>query len=581
MKQYERRVDEHGQPYLETDLPGLMLTRLPLLNKGTAFTTEEREAFGLTGLFPSHVSSLDEQVERSYANFASFTTDLEKHVFLRVLQDRSEVLFYALVEQHLDEMMPIIYTPTVAQAVQQFSRIYRFPRGLVVGTDTIDRIDDLLANLAYPDVRLIVATDSEGILGIGDQGFGGLAICIGKLSLYTTAAGIDPAVTLPVELDVGTNRQDLLDDPLYLGMKHERLTGAAYDEFIDKFVAGVKRRFPDVLLQWEDFSKQKAFDVLNRYRDELSSFNDDIQGTGAVVLAGVLAAMRKCRQRLSEQVFLICGAGAGGIGVAEQLLLAMKREGLSEPEARARIFMVDSRGLVLADRQGLEPYKRSFAQAPAVTGGWSVRAAVPSLLETIEQAKVTTLIGLSGQRGSFDEAVVRAVDANTPCPIVFALSNPTSNCEVNPADAYEWTQGRAVVATGSPFSDVIYASTRYHVGQGNNVFIFPGLGLGVLLSAATKVTGGMLTAAAEALADYTDPVRLAQGGVYPRIDQLQSASRQVALAVIEQAVAEGVAPEPASAEDWEARLDREMWRAEYLPIRPPAHQAARDGDDGR
>jgi malate dehydrogenase (oxaloacetate-decarboxylating) len=566
MKQYEKKLDTDGRPYLETSLPGLLLTRLPLLNKGTSFTLEERREFGLLGLLPTHVSSLEEQIERSYANFRGFRSDLEKHVFLRALQDRSEVLFYALLDKHIEEMMPIIYTPTVAQAVEQFSRIYRYPRGLVVNPENIEHIDALLENAPFPDVQLIVATDNEGILGIGDQGFGGLAICIGKLSLYTAAAGIDPAVTLPVELDVGTNRGDLLDDPLYLGVKRPRMEGQEYADFIHTFVTALKRRFPRVLVQWEDFSKQKAFDVLDRYRDELPSLNDDIQGTGAVVLAGLLAATRRSQTSLGQQLYLVHGAGAGGVGVARQIVRGLELEGMSTQQARERIFLIDSKGLILRDRKGLEPYKLEFAHEPSRVAGWKLQGSIPSLLETVRQGKVTVLLGLSGQRGAFDEPVVRAVAENTPYPVVFALSNPTANSEAVPADIYRWTEGKALVATGSPFADVEWDGAPHPVGQGNNAFIFPGLGLGVLLSQARRVTDSMLTAASLALAEYTDAARLAQGALYPRMDRLRSASRRVALAVIRQAVKEGVATRQLP-EDLEALLDREMWRPEFLPIR--------------
>lgn len=566
MKQYEKKLDAQGRPYLETNLPGLLLTRLPLLNKGTGFPPEEREEFGLQGLLPTHVSSLEEQTARNYANFKSFRTDLEKHVFLRALQDRSEVLFYAMVDQHIEEMMPIIYTPTVAQAVEQFSRIYRYPRGLTVNTENIDRIDTLLENTPFPDVQLIVATDNEGILGIGDQGFGGLAICIGKLSLYTAAAGIDPAVTLPVELDVGTNRRDLLDDPLYLGVRHTRLEGKAYDDFIHRFVTALQRRFPRVLLQWEDFSKQKAFDVLDRYRDTLPSLNDDIQGTGAVVLAGLLAAQRGGQLNLKQQTYLVHGAGAGGVGVARQIARGLVLQGLTPQQARERIYLIDSKGLILKDRKGLEPYKLEFAHEPARIAGWKLKNGIPSLLETVEHAKVTVLLGLSGQRGAFGEDVVRAVAKNTTSPVVFALSNPTANCEALPSDIYQWTEGRALVATGSPFDEVNWNGVSHPVGQGNNAFIFPGLGLGVLLSRARRVTDDMLTQAAIALSEFVDGNRIAQGGLYPRMDRIRTASKQVAVAVMRQAQKEGVATEKLP-EDLEAHIEKQMWRPEFLPIR--------------
>ncbi|MFN0064094.1 MAG: NAD-dependent malic enzyme [Myxococcaceae bacterium] len=566
MKQYERKVDSQGKPYIETSLPGLMLTRLPLLNKGTAFTEEERREFGLSGLLAPHVSSLDEEVQRAYDNFNMFTTDIDRHVFLRMLQDRMEVVFYALLDRHLEQMMPIIYTPTVAQAVEQFSRLYRFPRGLVVSTRNIDQIDSLLESTPFHDVQLIVATDSEGILGIGDQGFGGLAICIGKLSLYTAAAGIDPALTLPVELDVGTNRQDLLDDPLYLGVRHRRLEGQAYADFIDRFVQALKRRFPKVLLQWEDFSKQKAFDVLDRYAGEIPSFNDDIQGTGAVVLAGLWPACKRTQRPLSRQNILIHGAGAGGVGVAMQIARGLQYEGLSEKEANDRIFLIDSKGLILEDRKGLEPYKRRFAKPAASIATWKIAGAIPSLEETVRQAGITVLLGLSGQRGAFDERTVRAVAANTPTPIVFALSNPTANCEAEPADIYRWTEGRAIVATGSPFPDVEWGGVRYPVGQGNNAFIFPGVGLGTLLSGATRVTDNMLLQASLALARYNDPARVTQGGVYPRIERIRAASRQVAAAVMRQAVTDGVATRTLP-DDLHAFIEANMWHPEFLPIR--------------
>lgn len=566
MKQYERKIDANGQPYLETSLPGLMLTRLPLLNKGTAFSEEERREFDLWGLLPTHCSTLEEELQRCYLNFSMFSVDIDRHVYLRMLQDRSEILFYALLDRHLEEMMPIIYTPTVAQAVEQFSRLYRFPRGLVVSTRNIDDIDELLKHTPFPDVQLIVATDSEGILGIGDQGFGGLAICIGKLSLYTAAGGIDPAVTLPVELDVGTNRQDLLDDPLYLGVRHKRLEGQAYADFIDRFMTALRKRFPHTLVQWEDFSKQKAFDVLERYRDVMPSFNDDIQGTGAVVLAGLLAAEQKLQRPLTEQNILIHGAGAGGVGVASQIARGLEEEGLSAEDARARIFLIDSKGLILEDRKGLEPYKKPFAKPRALAQGWQTQGEIPSLQETVEHAKITVLLGLSGQRGAFDERTVRTVAANTPSPIVFALSNPTANSEAVPEDIYRWTDGRAIVATGSPFPDVNFGGGRHPVGQGNNAFIFPGLGLGAILCGASKVTDGMLLAASHALADYVDASRLLQGAVYPRIEKIRAATRHVACAVIERAKKDGVATKKLP-EDTLAHIDQSLWHPQFLPIR--------------
>jgi len=567
MEQFIRKIDEQGQAYLETSLMGHALALNPFLNKGTAFTLEERREFGLAGMFPTHVATLAEQVERSYAEFHTCPTNLDKYIYLRALQDFNEVLYYALVDAHLYEMLPVIYTPTVAQGVEQFSRFFRTPRGLIVNTSNIEQIEVMLEHVPTPEVQLIVATDGEGILGIGDQGVGGIAICIGKLTLYTAAAGIDPATTLAVGLDVGTNRQDLLDDPLYLGARHRRLEGKPYEEFVDHFVKAVKKRFPGVLLQWEDFSKQRAFDVLERYREEILSFNDDIQGTGAVVLAGLLSTMRRTRQRLKDQVIVIHGAGAGGIGVARQICRGFEREGVATAEAKARIFLIDSRGLILQDRPGLEAYKQEFAQSPERVAGWAIRGAIPNLLETVRCAKVTTLIGLSGQRGAFSEEIIIATAANTLHPTVFALSNPTANCEVMPEDVYQWTRGRATVATGSPFPDVVYGEARCAIGQGNNAFIFPGLGLGVLLSGAKRVTDSMVMAAAVALAESTDAERLASGGVFPPVEKLRSVSKQVAAAVIRQAIVDGVAKEGMPDHSLAAFVEQRMWKPEYLPIR--------------
>jgi len=568
MKQFERHVDDQGNQYLTTELSGYMITRLPLLNKSSGFSADERRELGLNGLIAPHISTLEEQVERSYANYKRFSTGLDKHVYLRVLQDRNETLFYALLERHLEEMLPIIYTPTVAEAVQNFSLIYRWPRGLVISTQNIDRVDEVLKQFPLEDVRLAVATDSEGILGIGDQGFGGMAICIGKLSLYTAAAGIDPARTLPIELDVGTNRADLLDDPLYLGVRHERLVGQEYDDFIERFVTAFARRFPDALLQWEDFSKQKAFDVMERYRDRLPSLNDDIQGTGAVVLAGLLASARMTHRKLTDETFVVHGAGAGGVGVAQQIINGLVKQGLSSEEARARVLVIDSRGLLVEGREGMEPYKLSVAQAASRLEGWEFSGSAPDLLETVRNAKATALLGLSGQAGAFDQGLVQEVAANSPRPIVFPLSNPTANSEAVPEDVLEWTNGAAVVATGSPFPDVTRDGRQFVIGQGNNAFIFPGLGLGALVASASKVTDDMLTAAAEALAEYTDPGRLLEGAVYPRVDALRRASKHVAVAVAKQAVSDGVARRELSGDVAEEVLQA-MWEPRYLPIRRP------------
>jgi len=564
---YDVKRDEEGKRFLEVNVTGFNMLRLPLLNKSTAFTRDERRQLGLDGLLPPHVSSIEEQKERCYRRYRLQPSDLEKHVYLRNLQDRNEVLFFALVEEHLEEMLPILYTPTVGEAVRVFSHIYRFPRGLCVSTETIDTVDDALANVPLDDVRMIVATDSSAILGIGDQGFGGMAISIGKLSIYTVAGGVGPDKTLPVELDVGTDRQDLIEDPLYLGVRHRRLTGAEYDHFLDRFVEAVTQRYPKAIIQWEDFSKDAAFKVLDRYRKVVPSFNDDIQGTGAVTLAGVLNACKLKGEELRDQVVVIHGAGAGGIGVAWAIREGFRRAGVPEAEIARRLFVLDSKGLLLTTRH-MEAYKRAYATDPAELHGWVFTGDAPNLLETIKNARATVLLGLSGQGGIFSEPVVRAVAENTARPVIFPLSNPTSATEVLPHDALRWSDGRAIVATGSPFADVQHEGRTYPVGQGNNAFIFPGLGFGAIISRAREVTDGMVLEAAYTLAEHTD---VTTGRVYPRVQDLREVSVQVATRVAARATRDGVAAEyrlrNLSSEELGAYVRRRFWAPQYLPFR--------------
>ena len=571
---YDVKRDEHGQRYLEVSITGFSMLRLPLLNKSTSFTRAERELLELDGLLPPHVSSIEEQKERQYRRYLLQSNDLEKHIFLRNLQDRNEVLFFSLVQDHLEEMLPILYTPTVGEAVKLFSQIYRFPRGLTVSTDYLNRIDEAMANVPLEDVRMIVATDSSAILGIGDQGFGGMAISIGKLSIYTVAGGVGPDKTLPVELDVGTNRADLLSDPLYLGVRHERLTGAAYDEFLDKFVEAVAARYPKAIIQWEDFSKDTAFKVLERYRRIVPSFNDDIQGTGAMALAGVLNACKIKGERLEDQRFVVVGAGAGGIGVAWAIRQGLRAAGLSDAEVRERLCVVDRPGLLVSDGSP-ESHQRSYCQEPSRIADWAFAAKAsggsPTLLETVQNAGATVLLGLSGQPGLFTEAVVRAVAANTERPIVFPLSNPTANVEALPEDILRWTDGRALVATGSPFPDVTLNGTTHPIGQGNNAFIFPGLGFGAVLSRAREITDSMVLEAAHTLAEYTTRGHLDAGRVYPPIRELHEVSIQVASRVMARAIEDGVAAEyrvrGLDREGLEAFARSRFWSPEYLPFR--------------
>ncbi len=566
---YDVKRDEKGERYLEPYVTGFLLLRLPLLNKGTAFTEEERRALGLEGLLPPHVNTLEEQKERVYRRYRLIASPLEKHIYLRHLQDRNEVLFYALLVDHLEEMLPILYTPTVGEAVREFSHIYRYPRGFTASTRNIDRVEEALANVPLEEVRLIVATDSSAILGIGDQGYGGMAIAIGKLTLYTAVGGVGPDKTLPVELDVGTDREDLLNDPLYLGVRHKRLRGEAYYQFLDRFVEAVRKRYPKALIQWEDFAKEAAFAVLERYRKVVPSFNDDIQGTGAVALAGVLSACRLKGERLSEQVVVVYGGGAGGIGVAWALVEGMKREGLSEEEAKARVLVLDSRGLLVEGRN-MEAYKRPFAQRRERLRDWRFSGEYPNLLETIQNARATVLLGLSGQGGSFTEPVARAMLENTPRPVIFPLSNPTSASEALPDDLIYWTEGRALVAAGSPFPPVGYKGRTIPVGQGNNAFIFPGLGLGAVLARAREVTDGMVLEAAYALYDLTQ--ERFPDLLYPPVRHLREVSPYVAARVMKKALEEGVAEEERiqglSFPELYAFVRSRFWEPRYLPYRP-------------
>ena len=568
---YDVRRDESGHRFIEPYVDGFQLLRLPLLNKGTAFTEDERARLGLEGLLPPQFDGLEGQLQRLEARYALIDDPLERHVFLRLLQDRNEVLFYAFVARHLERVLPIIYTPTVGQAVQEFSAIYRVPRGLTITAATAPRAAEALANVPLDDVRLIVATDASAILGIGDQGWGGMAISIGKLAIYTVAGGIGPDKTLPVALDVGTDRASLRDDRHYLGVREPRLRGAAYLEVVDRFVEAVRARYPKAVLQWEDLAKDTAFDVLERYRTVLPSFNDDIQGTGAVMLAGLLSACRLKGERLADQRIVISGAGAGGIGVAWAIVEGLVREGLTREDAHARVAVLDSRG-VLHDGRDLDAYKRPFALPADVVSGWAADGATPGLLETVRGLRATALIGLSGQGGQFGEEVVRAVHDHTDRPIVFPVSNPTANTEVLPADALRWTDGQALVAAGSPFDPVELEGRTYPIGQGNNAFVFPGLGFGAVLARARTVTDSMVLAGAYALAAYT--AALHPERVYPPVADLRAVSVEVAAAVMGAASVDGVADEPAVAGmDHDARVayvQERFWEPRYLPYRVPA-----------
>lgn len=560
--------DEGGERSVETHVVGEALLRLPLTNKGTAFTASERVELGLVGLLPPRVETLEEQVARAWAAYRRETTPIERHQLVRRIQDTNEVLFYALLRDHIRELLPIVYTPTVGEAVERFSDIYEVPRGLAISIGDPRPAKEIVTTYPNDDVRMIVATDASAILGIGDQGYNGLAISIGKLSLYTVGGGVSPHQTLPVVLDVGTDKPGLVDDPMYLGVRRARLRGEAHLEHVRSFVLAVRERWPRAIVQWEDFGKETAFDVLDAFRDVIPSFNDDIQGTGAVALAGLLAAASAKGGRLTNERFLVFGAGAGGIGVARAIREGLERDGATREEAAARLFVVDSKGLLVQGRT-MEAYKQDFAQPAEHTRGWKIAGKVPTLLETIENGKVTGIVGLSGQRGSFDEPVVRAVMANTTAPIVFALSNPTSICEAVPADVLRWTGGRAIVATGSPFEPVMVDGKPRTIGQGNNAFVFPGLGFGAIVTEARKITDGMVAEAAYALAELTVERYGKEALVYPPVEDLGEASIRVAARVARKAIAEGVAGRADLPDDLEAFVRQQAWSPRYLPFQLP------------
>jgi malate dehydrogenase (oxaloacetate-decarboxylating) len=560
-------IDAGADDVLEVPFTGHLLLERPLLNKGTAFTPEERRELGLLGLLPPHQETLDQQVTRAHEAYHEKTTDLERHIYLRQLQDSNETLFYRLLLDHLPELMPIIYTPTVGLACQRFSHIIRRPRGLFIAYPERGEIDTILENAASPQVEVIVVTDGERILGLGDQGAGGMGIPIGKLSIYIGCGGIHPATTLPILLDPGTNNRERLDDPLYIGWRHERVTGAEYDAFVDAFVQAVRRRFPGVLLQWEDFAQHNANRLLERYRDQLCTFNDDIQGTAAVTTGALLAAVAATARPLRDHTVAILGAGSAGCGIAEQLVAAMVEEGLPEAEARSRFFLIDRQGLLHDGMDGLQPFQRKLAQPGDRVIGWRRAEDKPiELLDVIEHAHPTILIGVSGQPHTFTEEAIRAMARHVERPIVFPLSNPTSRVEATPAELIAWTDGRALVATGSPFDDVEYGGRRYPIAQCNNSYIFPGLGLGVRAVGARRVSDAMFMAAARALADTAPARRDPAGALLPPLSDSRRVARTIAVAVADAARREGLA-DPSAAGGLETLVDAKVWYPRYLKMR--------------
>ncbi|MFU2318903.1 NAD-dependent malic enzyme [Rahnella sp. PCH160] len=547
---------------LYTHYTGSLLLENPLLNKGSAFSRDERLALNLNGLLPNQVETISEQTDRAYTQFSEFKRDISKHVYLRNIQDTNETLFYNLVNSHLEEMLPIIYTPTVGEACEHFSDIYRRARGLFISYPDRDHIDEMLQNFSKNDIRVIVVTDGERILGLGDQGIGGMGIPIGKLSLYTSCGGINPANTLPIMLDVGTNNAQRLDDPLYMGWRHPRITDGEYNEFMDMFIQAVKTRWPDVLLQFEDFAQTNAMPLLERYREELCCFNDDIQGTAAVTLGCLIAASHAAGTQLRDQRVTFLGAGSAGCGIAEKIIAQMIAEGATEDEARGQVFMVDRFGLLTDDMPNVLGFQRKLVTRKASIAHWKVDAQNISLQDVVHHSKPTILIGVSGQPGLFTEEIIREMHHNCHHPIIMPLSNPTSRAEARPQDVIAWTEGAALMATGSPFAPVHYQDRTYAIPQCNNAYIFPGLGLGILAAKARRVTDGMLLAASQALASLSPLATTGKGSLLPAIADIQHVSKVIAAEVARVAQHEGVAPEM-SQETLQNRLDTEFWKPEY------------------
>ncbi|MBM3286353.1 MAG: NAD-dependent malic enzyme [Candidatus Eisenbacteria bacterium] len=565
------------QRYISVPRKGESVLTDSFVNKGMAFTAKEREELDILGLLPPSIFTIEQQLTRVYESYCSKQTPLDKYIYLGGLHDRNEVLYYRLIQDHIDEMMPIVYTPVVGEACQQFSHIFRRGRGLYIAIDQKDKIERILRNYHTAEPSVIVVTDGERILGLGDQGAGGMGIPIGKLCLYTLCAGVSPYSTLPIALDVGTDNEERLADPLYFGLRRRRVRGAEYQDFIDRFVAAVKRVFPNVLLQWEDFLKENAIIQLERFREKILSFNDDIQGTAAVAVAGIFGALRLTGGKMSDHRICFAGAGASTHGIAGLFVAELVEQGIAIDEARRRIWTCDSKGLCVSDRPGLEGFKKEYARDRAELASWKV--ADPSritLEETVKHARPTILIGVSATPGTFTEPIVRQMAKNAERPLVFPLSNPTSKAECTAEQAVRWSDGRAIVATGSPFAPVTHEGVKFRIGQCNNAFIFPGVGLGCCVAKATQVSDGMFLESARALATHVTDDDIRESAVFPPLSNIRDCSHSVACAVIRRAVKEGYA-DPEMLNGLEERVRRAMWSPEYLPVRyePPTGHGRR------
>ena len=565
------RDEQTGELLIETSICGKLLLTTPQLNKGTAFTHEERRAFGLLGKLPNRVETLDEQVKRAYLQYASYTSFLQQNIYLNNLHDKNQILFYRLLSRHLAEMLPIIYTPIVGMAVKRFSREYRQPRGLYIAHSDQNQIDEIINNRSNPDIDLIVVTDGEGVLGIGDQGIGGMDIPVAKLMVYSLCGGIDPTRTLPVFLDVGTNNQELLDDPMYLGCHHQRLHGKEYDKFIQTFVDSISKHFPHAFLHWEDFGRGNASRILEQFQNELCTFNDDIQGTGAVTLSALLAACDITGIDLEEHRIMVFGAGSAGTGISDQIVDAMVRRGLTLKEAYSRFWLLDRQGLLVQGDVELTDAQKPFARKQNEITGWSTHDKnYPSLTDTIHHVKPTVLIGCSAQPGAFSQYIIETMSSHCERPIIFPLSNPDEKCEAQPADILNWSDGKALIATGTAFPAVEYQNRLLEIAQCNNALVFPGIGLGILAVRATRLSKAMIWAASQALSDFAPSKKDSFLPLLPSLDDAQSFAKHIAIAVARTAIDTGLA---------QCNQDKELdkliqdifWEPRYLPFKINSH----------
>lgn len=564
MLEFHIDTDEAGNDFIQTNITGKPLLTIPALNKGTAFTKEERHIFKLVGKLPPRIESIEEQVHRAYKQFRSYREPINRNIFLNQILNNNQVLFYKLISEHLEEMLPVIYTPIVGNAVEQFHKKFLQPRGLYISYDNLDCIDECFDNRSNSEIKLIVISDGEGVLGIGDQGVGAMMIPIAKLMVYTAIGKINPLHTLPIMLDAGTNNKRLLDSPYYLGWRHERISGKKYDEFIKTVIHTIKQKFPNVFLHWEDFGKYNAHRNLATYRQQLCSFNDDIQGTGVVAVAAILAALRRTGGSLQEQRIIIFGAGSAGMGVAYQIFNALIRSGLSEIEAHRCFWLIDHNGLISEHTEDMADHHRPFARHESELSGWEVDEHQHiSLLETIRHVRPTILIGASAVAGAFNEHIIKEMARQVVHPIIFPLSNPTERAEATPTDLIKWTDGRALIATGSPFEPVNYKGNRYVISQCNNFLAFPGLGLGIIAAKPTQVCDNMLWAASQALSRYTEGC---EHTLLPIIKDAIDASRHLAIAVAQCAIDEGIAQADTS-KTAEQLVDEQRWEPRYLPYK--------------